>query len=77
MSDIELTKEEKNAIASLKRLAKRWPETLWLFSASGTLCVMRLGENGEQVHGKGFAGESFDPEYYVDEINITNDGGDF
>jgi len=26
------TKKEKNAINTLKRLAKRWPESLWLFA---------------------------------------------
>lgn len=35
-----LTAEERRAIASLKRLAKRWPQSLMLFSQSGTLCVM-------------------------------------
>jgi len=32
--DIELTREEKLAITSLKRLAKRWPDTLWILSSS-------------------------------------------
>jgi hypothetical protein len=77
MPDIELTKEEKNAITSLKRLAKKWPVSLWLFSASGTLSVMRTGENGEFVLGTGWASETFDQEYYVDDIDIPNDGGDF
>ncbi len=40
MSD-ELTDEERKAIASLERLAKRWPQSLKLFSWSGSLCVMR------------------------------------
>lgn len=72
----ELTKKEQNAIKSLKKLAKKWPKTLWLFSASGTLCVMRTGDFGKQVfHGKG---GSVDPEYIVTTIsNINNDGGDW
>ena len=37
----ELTDEERRAIASLERLAKRWPQSLRLFSWSGTLCVIR------------------------------------
>lgn len=58
---IELTKEEEKAIASLKRLAKRWPETLHVF-CSGTMFV-RKGGNGAR----------FD----VDVIHgIPNDGGD-
>jgi len=31
----DLTKEERNAIASLRRLAKRWPETLNLYVLDG------------------------------------------
>ena len=40
MGDELLTDEERRAIASLERLAKRWPPSLLLFSWSGTLCVM-------------------------------------
>lgn len=31
----ELTPEEKRAIAALKRLAKRWPQSLILFATGG------------------------------------------
>ena len=31
--DPDLTTEEQRAIARLQRLAKRWPKTLWLYSA--------------------------------------------
>ena len=37
----DLTDEERKAIAALERLAKRWPQSLKLFSWSGTLCVIR------------------------------------
>jgi len=76
--EFDLTKEERNAIASLKRLATRWPGTLWLFSASGTLCVMRKNDGGQ--HSMGGANPSntgVDPDYIVDTINIENDGGDW
>lgn len=72
--EIELTKEEKLAIEALKRVAKRWPDTLWLFSASGTLTVMRCGDNGEHMYSPN---QSVDQEYVVDTIGIDNDGGDF
>ena len=69
------TKEERNAINTLKRLAKRWPKSLWLFSASGSLCVMRKGPDGEHVMGQ-FGG--VDPNYELDSISgIDNDGGDW
>jgi len=38
---ITITKEEQRAIASLRRLAKKWPETLQLFGWSGSLVVMK------------------------------------
>lgn len=49
---LEPTLEEKRAIASLKRLAKRWPSSLWLYAASGSLMVMRCGEEGEAHKGE-------------------------
>lgn len=70
----ELTKEEQNAINTLKRLEKRWPDSLWLFSANGTLLVMRKGKDGEQVHINDGA---CDQEYQITTINIENDGGDW
>jgi len=42
------TDAEAKAIRTLKRLAKNWPSTLWLF-ASGDLHVMRTGKDGERV----------------------------
>ena len=73
--DFELTKEEKNAIASLERLAKRWPQSLWLSSANGSLCVMRYKENGDRMlysHG----GMHHDAIVTVIQ-GIPNDGGDW
>lgn len=70
----DLTQEEKAAISALKRLAKRWPESLWLFSASGTLTVMRCGEGGEHVKNE-LGG--MDQDYCLDTIDIPNDGGDW
>lgn len=71
---IELTKKEESAIASLKRAAKKWPDTLWLFSASGTLCVMRKDKDGNYARGQD---GGVDPDYVVATINIENDGGDW
>jgi hypothetical protein len=73
MSDIELTAEERRAIASLKRLAKRWPPSLWIFCGSGSVCVMRTAEDGSKAH----KGEGVDPAYLVDSVQIPNDGGDW
>ena len=74
--DFELTEEEEKAIRALKRLEKIWPGTLWLYSTSGSLNVMKSGENGEQVHTPGSNG-GVDPEYMITTIGINNDGGDW
>lgn len=71
----KLTKEEDRAIQELRLLARRWPASLWLFSASGTLCVMKK-KNGERVMTGG-AGSGFDSNYAVAQIDIDNDGGDW
>ena len=61
-----LNAEERNAIARLRRLAESWPQTLTLFSAAGSLCV---------VH-------TFDPRDDFAAVvkanidGIPNDGGD-
>lgn len=71
---VNLTKIEKKAIQSLKKIAKNFPPTLWLFSASSKLCVMKYNKNGEQGMTKcGY----IDGNFKVDEIDILNDGGDW
>jgi hypothetical protein len=78
---IKLTKEEAAAIASMNRLAKKWPKSLWLYSASGTLCVMKKDEDGEQVSiplsSNGKVGGGVDARHVVGTIAIENDGGDW
>jgi len=73
MTKIKLTKEERNAIATLKRLADRWPASLWIFAGGdGQLSVMRLDGNSKKaVTNSG----GFDPEYVVADIDIPSDGG--
>ena len=71
---MKATLEEQKAIDALKRLAKKWPSSLWLFSASGTLHVMRKGSDDEHVvlrHG------GVDPDYSLATVKIENDGGDW
>ena len=64
MSDpITITPEEAAAIQSLKRLAKKWPRSLRLFSWSGTLMVVK--RNSDDI----------DAEIAIIE-GIPNDGGD-
>lgn len=70
----DLTADEKKAIAALQRIAKTWPKSLWLFSASGSLNVMKKNDAGEVVessHG------GIDQEFSVAKIKIENDGGDW
>ena len=73
--EVDLTPEEKLAISRLKSLAKVWPKSLWLFSQSGSLLIMRYGEDGKEVMTDSGI---FDQEYIVPaNIDIPNDGGDF
>jgi len=68
-----VTPEERRAINALKRLAKTWPKTLWIFAApTSRLNVMRCGANGEHVETP--PGD-VDPAYVVDCIEIDSDGG--
>ena len=78
---IEATATELKWINDFKKLAKRCPKSLWLFSGSGTLWVMKLGENGKRVMTPGTggigSGGGVDPNYGIDTIKIPNDGGDW
>ena len=72
---MEPTKKEQKAIDALKKIAKTWPETLWLFSASGTLCVMRCLPDGSHATCDC---DGMDQGYILDTIQgIDNDGGDW
>lgn len=71
-----LNKEERRAVAALKKVAEIWPDTLWLFSASGTLCVMQT-QNGERKVCSEEDYEGIDRNCLVDHIDIPNDGGDW
>ena len=68
------TKTEQKAIDALERLARNWPQTLWIFSASGLLNVMRRGRDGERVY---LSTEGVDPAYSLTTVDIPNDGGDW
>ena len=43
-----LTKAERQSIHQLQKLAEDWPDTLELFSWSGSLCVVQISD-GEVV----------------------------
>jgi len=74
---MDLTKEERNAINALKRLSKRWPSTLWLFSGEGGhISVMKKKDGLRVYHGSDNALRySADMDFEVDFINIESEGG--
>ena len=76
---MKLTPDELKVIKALKRLSKLWPKSLWLYSASGTLTVMRKNDLGDKamINGRGLRGGGFDPDFIVCSIGIENDGGDW
>jgi hypothetical protein len=72
---MEVSKEEQNAINTLTRLEKRWPETLWIFATGNGLHVLKCGERGEHIVDN--CGVP-DLGYEVACITgIDNEGGDF
>ncbi len=70
-----LTDEERKAIAALKRLARRWPGSLTLFSWSGSLHIFKTDEWSERGQ---YGPTGYDAnDYGVACIDgIPNDGGD-
>ena len=68
-----LTKKEQEAINILRHAAKAWPQSLWLFSANGTLFVMK-NINGKRAMTNH---NGVDQNYIVTTIDIDNDGGDW
>lgn len=65
---------EHDAMLVLTDLASQWPSHLWLFAASGSLCVMQCRPNGERAM---LDGGGVDPAYLVATIGIPCDGGDW
>jgi hypothetical protein len=60
------TPEEERAIRSLQRLADRWPRSLTLFSAAGSLFVLPTDHDPGRLH-----------RFQAERISgIPNDGGD-
>lgn len=72
--DNHLTDEEKKAIASLKSLAKKWPDSLWLYAADGGLWVMK--KDGYGRHAINASG-GVDPDYAIEIVRLEADGGDW
>jgi hypothetical protein len=66
---------EAQAINALKKLAKTWPDSLWLFAANGTLNVMKKTPEGERAIIPD--GEGMDHNFVIASIDIESDGGDW
>lgn len=76
MRDLEPTKEESRFIAALMRVARKCPQSVWLFAADGNLHVMRK-KNGRHAVCDDTAGAGMDQNYIIATINIDADGGDW
>lgn len=59
--------EEEKVIRTLVRLGEKWPDSLLLFSASGTLHVMKKDD---------YVANLFSNDRIATIPGITNDGGD-
>lgn len=72
---MKLSTEEAAAVRALQRLARRWPGSLWLFSAAGKLHVMKLTASGDRGYNRnGGVDSAYHTGYTID---IPNDGGDW
>lgn len=67
----DLSPEERSAVRTLQRLAKRWPSTLWLHTLSGSLAIMKKGPDGQRVTDHQ---DEYDQDYTVADLDIENDG---
>ena len=74
LDDSEPTVEERRAIRSLQRLARRWPHSLWIWCADGRLYVMRKGADGGHAM---LRTDGVDPAYVLGTVAIEADGGDW
>ncbi len=71
---LPVTKVELDWIKEFKKLAKKCPENLWIFSASGSLCIMKTPEDGNEMRETG----GFNQDNLIEIIRgIKNDGGDW
>lgn len=66
-----LSIEEREAIGTLKRLAKKWPPTLWLFADGNSLHVMRGPQKATHERG------GMNQDDIIESFRIPNDGGDW
>lgn len=77
---IEPTDDEAKFIKALQRVCKRAPDSVWLYSAGGSLHVMRKGPDGGTVFTtRGYApGEAVSQTHILGTIEgIVNSGGDW
>lgn len=71
--DEPLNDEERAVIRAFRRLAKKWPKSLWVFGCESGLVVMRTGPDGHHIHD---ASGCVDQDYIVERIRgIDADGG--
>jgi len=70
------TKTELNWIEDFRKICAKCPKNLWLFSASGTLTVMKIPENGNKMGS--IDGSGVNRDNIITTIpGIKNDGGDW
>lgn len=65
---------EVQAVSALCEVARRWPDSLWLFAANGRLCIMRKNAEGKRAVTKDGA---MDQRYVIAVAPIEADGGDW
>lgn len=72
--DFILTDDEKRVIRALRRLEKIWPDSLWIYVASGSMCLMRKTDDGDRADVCGGVDDSYRITSFE---SIPCDGGDW
>lgn len=65
--------DEDLAVDLLKKIARHWPETLWIFAADERLYVMRKKNGKRAMTDRG----GVDQDYIIAQVDIEADGGDW
>ena len=68
------TPAEAKAINELKKLAKKWPKSLWLFANGHGITILRTDKDGHRVT---LPSGGVDPAQEVGYVHIPNDGDDW
>jgi len=72
--EMEATAKEQAWFDRLKRCYDEMPDSVWIFTANGTVNMLRLGGDGRRAMD---GGGSVDQDFLLDGFVARTDGGDW